>query len=112
MKSYAKNIDEFIIGQTLWDKKNNYGCVIKEKSANSIKLFFNKQTKHGIDCENWFDMYSFSIRFSKDVPDNYKKIGKEKFENNLKKVMVLEEVSTFKALAPENKFKNVEYKKW
>ena len=110
MKSYAKNIDEFNIGQILWDKKNNYKCTIKEKSANSIKLFFEKQTKAGIDCENWFDMYSFNIRFTKDIPEfKVKGISRSEVKNNSKKD--LSELN-IRVLAPENEFKNIQYHKW
>ncbi len=65
MKSIAKNIDEFDIGCKLFDIKYNAIRVVSNKTKNSIEVEFKRASKQGVDCKNWFDMFSFNIRFRK-----------------------------------------------
>lgn len=63
MKEFAMNISEFIIGQTIKDS-DGAQCKIVDKSINSIEVHIKKKNKkHGIDCNQWFDMNNFNKRF-------------------------------------------------
>ncbi len=63
MKEFAMNIDEFSIGQTVFDKRYNVDCVINNKTINSIEVAHKKVTDKGINCLQWYDMRSFNNRF-------------------------------------------------
>lgn len=65
MKSLAKNIDEFDIGCKLFDLKYNKIREVSNKTKNSIEVEFKRDSKKGIDCKSWFDMFNFNIRFRK-----------------------------------------------
>lgn len=63
MKVFAMNIDEFTIGQTIIDKKDNAECSITNKTMNSIEVLIKKKASKGITSKNWFDMKTFNERF-------------------------------------------------
>lgn len=62
---FAKNINEFDIGCKLFDLKYNKVREVSNKTKNSIEVFFKRDSKKGIDCNNWFDVFNFNIRFRK-----------------------------------------------
>ena len=90
MKSIAKNIDEFEIGCKLFDLKYNKIRVVSDKTKNSIQVEFKRDSKKGIDCRNWFDMFNFNIRFRKATEkeiNNEKQKTKKTIDDNFKKVL-------------------------
>lgn len=62
MKDYAKNIDEFLISQSIVDLDGNV-CLITNKTLNSIEVLIYKTTVQGINHKQWFDMGRFIKRF-------------------------------------------------
>jgi hypothetical protein len=59
--SYAQNIDEFKIGQIVYDR--GYASEILDKTANTIQVFICAKNKKGINSKEWFDMTEFNKRF-------------------------------------------------
>lgn len=77
MREYAANIDEFTIGQVVYDN-DLAECSILKKSINSINVAIKAKAEEGIDSTQWFDMRNFNDRFSKDIAGaEVKKFAKE-----------------------------------
>lgn len=90
MKSIAKNIDEFDVGCKLFDIKYNTIRVVSNKTKNSIEVEFKRASKQGVDCKNWFDMFSFNIRFRKATDKEIKEVEektKKTIEGNFNKTL-------------------------
>ncbi len=62
---FAMNIDEFEMGQIIFDSKYKDRARIINILSNSIEVFITKKNKTGINSNQYFDMRSFSKRFSK-----------------------------------------------
>lgn len=61
MKWYALNIDEYSIGQIVY--QNGKECRITNKTANSIEVFTRKTTDEGVDSSNWYTGCEFKKLF-------------------------------------------------
>jgi hypothetical protein len=71
MKEMAENINEFGLGQIVYDYDNSE-CYITDMTRNSIEVFINKKIyidkkgilhDDGINCKNWFTIREFNKRF-------------------------------------------------
>jgi hypothetical protein len=62
MQSFAMDIDNYSIGQTVLDT-DKVECEIVDKTANSIQVSIRKKGKDGIDVTQWFGMNDFKRRF-------------------------------------------------
>lgn len=82
MKSLAKNIGEFEIGCKLFDKDYNKIREVSDKTTNSIQVAFKRDSKKGIDCKNWFDMFRFNIRFRKATEKEIKEAEQKTKKTN------------------------------
>jgi hypothetical protein len=99
MKSVAKNINEFDIGCKLFDIKYNIIRVVSNKTKNSIEVEFKRASKQGIDCKNWFDMFSFNIRFRKATDkeiNNEELKTKKTSDDNFTKILNSEKTKKMK----------------
>lgn len=50
------------IGDTIKDKDGKK-CIITNMTKNSVEVYIEKKTKHGINCTQWFTIDKFNKRF-------------------------------------------------
>lgn len=64
LEEFVMNINEFSIDETVVDSKGKK-YLITNKTSNSIEVYITKNSKEGVNCNQWFDMKHFNKRFKK-----------------------------------------------